>query len=197
MHLRAFFLAATLGSVPLSAALGQEASVSIQPKAPSGLNFAFDAPHGQLSASGYSLNLASKSTSPITITGTLQIGITIHIVSAKINTADIPCSAVAIGGQIDTGTLSVTGGIETASSTATPSPANVEQPEPIVLCNLTIPYEWTLGGGNAGEKGLILAYAAAALNQKGNVIRSTIQINGLEPLPANGSTKQYAFSVTL
>jgi hypothetical protein len=62
---------------------------------------------------------------------------------------------------------------------------------------LTIPYEWTIAPDPAAVNGLIIAFAAAGIGHEGNVVRSTTQANGIESLPADGSTTKFSFNAAL
>jgi hypothetical protein len=83
--------------------------------------------------------------------------------------------------------------VETASGIA-----NVSEKNPsTATCKLAIPYAWTLQHDSGASNGMLIAFAAAGVNPGGATVRSTLQITGIESLPATGSTTTYAFNATL
>jgi hypothetical protein len=194
MRLRAILIVAALSVALTGAAFGQQAAVTTQPNAPSGLSFSFDAPHGQLTASGYTVKARplTTPTGATSVTGTLNITITINIVSKFGKDFRIPCAAIAIGGEADTSVPIVDGGIETASGEAT-----IDGKTKTATCTLSIPYEWTLVTDPAAGEGVFLGFAAAAVDRSDVTKRSTIQIGGPLPLPPSGTTTTLAFTTTL
>jgi hypothetical protein len=194
---RALLVLIALGAASLGAACGQQAAATTQPKAPAGLSFSFDAQHGQLTASGYTMKVSPKAGSTSSVSGTVKVTLHITEVGNLANGTKTSCGAAAIGGEVDATTLTVDGGIETASAPATieplPTPAGITY----WTCTLTIPYEWTLAGGAGADEGLFLVFAAAAVTPNGTVPRSSIQFNGVNPLPSNGSEATYSFNLTL
>jgi hypothetical protein len=192
MRIRTLVLVAALCSATLGAALAQQSAATPTPirKIPSTLSFTFDAPHGQLTASGFALNLAPKDTAVPNVTGTIDVTLTIHLVTRFHKETAFPCAATIVGGQIDSTNFVVEGGIETASGWATVK-------DSVVTCKLAIPYEWTIAPDPAAVNGLIIAFAAAGIGHEGNVVRSTTQANGFESIPADGSTTKFSFSAAL
>jgi hypothetical protein len=87
----------------------------------------------------------------------------------------------------------VDGGIETANGTATGTSAAAST----VTCSLTIPYEWMVAGSSSGDNGLLMAFAVGAVTPGGKTLRSTIQLSGVESLPASGATSRFAFHAEL
>jgi hypothetical protein len=191
MRIPPYLFVALLSAASSVAALGQQAAAT--PKIPSGLNFSFDAPHGQISANGYSVKAASNQAASTNVTGTIEVTLTIKLVTKFKKDTDFPCAAIVIGGQIDTSNFILDGGLETAGGKATVSPTNPAT----ATCKLTIPYDWSLQNDSGASSGLVIAFAAAGVNERGTTVRSTLQITGIESLPANGSTTTFAFTPTL
>lgn len=199
MRLRGILVVAALSAAQLGVALGQQAAATTKTQAPSGLSFVFDAPHGQLTASGYTVR-AHPMTTPsgaTSVTGTLNITITIDIVSKFGRDVRIPCAAIAIGGEADTSVPVVDGGIETASGDAM-----IDWKTKTATCTLSIPYEWTLVTDPSAGEGVFVGFAAAAVGHDRDhdvdeTKRSTIQIGGPLPLPPTGTTTTLAFTTTL
>jgi len=164
---------------------------------PSGMSFTYDAQHSQINAAGVQL-LPAIVTAPTVkpTTGTITVTINIKIVSSFPKSTKFGCSLMAIGGMIDTNNGTVAGGIETASKAATGSGSGY------ATCTLTIPYSWSLPTDSSADSGLILAFGASGLqmladNIHSNVLRSTLQLDGIETLPANSTTSKYTFDVEL
>ncbi len=171
----------------------QGAAIPTNGKVPAGLSFAFDPQLSQFSASGLHMNASKpKSASVTPTTGTIDVTVTINLVSKFSHETVFPCAVIAIGGVIDLNSATVDGGIETVygrGMIASPGATTA-------TCTVSIPYSWTLSGGSTAS-GLILAYAAAAVSEHGGTKRSTLQVNGIENLPANGTTSKFAFEVAL
>ncbi len=193
MRIRTILIVAALCAALLGMAQGQQAAVTPSPKGPSGLSFAFDAPSGQLTASGFALNLAPNTGGPMNITGIIDVTITIKLVSRFPVGTTFPCAAIAIGGQVNLNTMVVDGGIETANGMAGGTSAAASS----VTCSLTIPYEWMVSGGTGGDNGLLIAFAVGAVHPGGKTLRSSIQLSGVESLPASGAVSRYAFHAEL
>ena len=157
---------------------------------PSGMNFAYDGAKGQITATGIHLNpqAISKATAAPT-TGTIVVTINIKIASTFTAGTTYHCSVYAIGGAINTDTDAVDGGIETANTITTGMGT--------ASCTLKIPYSWSLSGAAGGDTGLILAFGASAVNVHDEVQRSTLQLDGIENLPASGTVSKYVFDVAL
>ncbi len=191
MQIRAILFAAVLGAASCGIALGQQAAAAA--KVPSGINFAFDAQHGQMTASGYTLKPASSEATSTSVSGTVEVTLTLNLVTKFKRDTVFPCAAIMIGGQIDTDNFILDGGVETASGVAHVSSAN----STTATCKLAIPYSWTLQNDSGASSGLLIAFAAAGVNQGGATARSTLQITGIQALPASGATTAYAFNATL
>jgi hypothetical protein len=197
--------AVTFGAAQVSAATsgtssGTGSGTSSETKnLPSGLTFNYDAIHDQINAAGLQLKpaaLASPSVAPTT--GTVTVTINIKIVSHFRNWTSYHCSLTVVGGEIDIVNGAIAGGMETANGIATPAGAGE------AVCTLTIPYSWSIVPDPAAVNGLILAFGASAVDGRGNgngstvqVLRSTLQVDGVESLPANGSTSTFVFDVAL
>jgi hypothetical protein len=192
MRLRTYFLATTFAAVSTAAAVSQQAAVTTQPKAPSGLSFSYDPVHGQLSANGLNVKMDPDVTAATHFTGTVDVKIDIALKSTFPSGTTFPCSAIVIGGEIEVSTLTLDGGIETASGKAT-----VSSKTKTATCSLSIPYEWTLVADPAATEGLIIAFAAAAVDPSGTTKRATIQTGGAQSLPADGKTITVSYSTTL
>jgi hypothetical protein len=158
---------------------------------PSGMTFSFDPQQGQIVATGVQLAPSSAKpsvTSPTT--GTVTVTLNIKPVSKFPRGTEYPCSVFLVGGQLDLSNGTVQGGLETSNGTAKYSGG-------VYVCTLTIPYSWTLDSDPTGETGLIIAFAAGAQNPQGHYYRSTLQLDGIENLPATGTTSSYTFDLTL
>jgi hypothetical protein len=191
MRTREILIVALFGAASCCAALGQQSAAT--PKIPSGLNFAFDAQHGQITASGYALKPASSAAASTSVSGTVEVTLTINLVTKFKKDSTFPCAAIIIGGQIDTDNYILDGGVETASGMAI---VNEKNPS-TATCKLAIPYSWNLQHDSGASSGMLVAFAAAGVNRWGTTVRSTLQITGIESLPASGSTTTYAFNATL
>jgi len=160
--------------------------------AANGLSFAYDAQHGLINATGVQLSAVSRKSSTVTpTTGTITVTINTKIVSHFGTNETYHCSVYAVGGVINLLTGTVDGGVETANAFA-----RITSPG-TATCTLKIPYSWTLSQSSGGDSGLILAYAVGAVTPQSEVQRSTLQVDGIENLPANGTTSTYTFDVEL
>lgn len=161
------------------------------------MSFNYDALHDQVNASGVQLKPSALTASAVApTTGTIAVTINISVVSHVSKGTTYHCSLTAIGGEIDTSNGTVDGGIETANGLAKWNGPGT------LSCTLTIPYSWTLPLDPSADTGLILAFGVSAVsggsqNTAGVVERSTLQLDGIENLPANGATSSFAFGVTL
>jgi hypothetical protein len=156
------------------------------------MSFAYDAQHGQINANGIQLNpttIKSNSVSPTT--GTITVVINIKVLSHFEGGTTYHCSVNAIGGLLDIFNGTVDGGIETANDFATVTSGGTAS------CTLVMPYSWTLPQDARGSTGLILAFGAAAVNPQSEVQRSTLQVDGIENLPASGAASKFTFNVAL
>jgi len=191
------FVAFAICAAALTAAQAQTASFVPEQHgpgtAPAPMSFSFDALHGQIAASGVQLKpMSTKRAAGLApTTGTIQVTINVKIVSGFQSGTTYHCSLYAVGGAIDPATLQIDGGIETAATFAVPSGPGT------VACTMTIPYEWTLPSGRGTDSGVILAFGVGAINPQGEAQRSTLQVDGIEALPANGATDKFVFDVTL
>jgi hypothetical protein len=202
----AITFAVLLGAVTVSAAIGQQAVTSTVAKTPTGLSFAFDAVHGQMSASGYTINPApAATTTPTQLSGTIKVTLTVNLKSTFTTGTVIRCGAMAVGGTINTSTDALDGGIEGASSKATVSGTKA-------TCTLSIPYQWNLvaitlpaavesnattAATSTTESFLLVAFAVGAVDTSGNVERVTLQLGDVSELPANGATTKLAYTTTI
>ncbi len=194
MRIPPTLFALALCAASVGAASAQQAVAPVTGNAFSGIGLAYDAPHGQLTASGISLKPTKKSSVSNLTTGTIDVTITIRVVSSYAPGTSYPCSVMAIGGNIDLERGTVDGGIVTQNSV---SPVVSTPAGNTVTCFVTLPYAWDLAGGAHESSGLIIAYAAAAVSAQGNTQRSTLQVSGIEDLPANGATTKLAFDAAL
>jgi hypothetical protein len=199
MRLPAILIVTVLGAAFAGVAPGQQAATTTQPKAPSGLSFAYDAPHGQLTANGLAVKLDPDAVSAGVITGSVTITINLTIQSKFPTGTKFPCSAIVIGGEIDETALSLEGGIETASGYATAG-----KTAGTMVCSLSIPYEWTAvkvpstaTTSSTTIDALVIAFAAAGVDLNGVTQRQTLQIGGLQALPGNGTKTKVTYSTTL
>jgi hypothetical protein len=194
MRLRGIFVVAALVAALVGVGYGQQAASTTKTQAPSGLSLSFDALHGQLTASGFTVrpHPLTTPTGTASVTGTVNLTITINLISKTGHWTRIPCGAILIGGEADTSVPIVDGGIETASSEAV-----VDWKSKTATCTLSIPYEWTLVTDTSAGEGLFVGFAAADVDHWDNTTRSTIQIGGPLPLPPTGTTTTLAFTTTL
>jgi hypothetical protein len=193
MSLPRILIVALLGVASTGAAFGQQAAATIVPQVPSGLSFAFDAPHGQLTATGFALKATPKTASSTRTTGTIEVSLSINLVTKFRRGTTFPCAILVLGGQLDAANQKVDGGLETASGLATVNPSNPST----ATCVLTIPYAWTFQTDATASTGLVLAFAAAGLSEDGATLRSTVQVTGVDALPATGSTTTFSFDAAL
>jgi hypothetical protein len=133
----------------------------------------------------------TASVNPTSVTGTVNVAITINLVSALGPNTRIPCSAIVLGGEVDLSTPVLAGGIETASGGAV-----VDAKAKTATCVLSIPYEWTLVSDSSAAEGLLIGFAAAEVEHD-VTRRSTIQLGGPLPMPPTGTTINLAFTTTL
>jgi len=160
-------------------------------KLPGGMNFNYDAQHGLITATGVQLKTTTqKSNSVSPTTGTIQLTINIKVLSHFETGTTYHCSVYALGGILDTDTATVDGGLENANTFAVGSGGSY-------TCTVKIPYSWTLPHDPGADSGLILAFGAAAVNPHSEVEHSTLQLDGVENLPANGATSTFTFNVAL
>jgi hypothetical protein len=193
MRIRTILIVALLDVALSGVTFGQQAAATVAPKATSGINFAFDAPHGQLTASGYTTKATpNASGSTVKVSETVEVTLTINLVTKFPKRTVFPCSAMVVGGEVDLTNFVVAGGIETVSGLATVSSSNPST----ATCMLTIPFEWTLQEDPTAVVGLVIAYAAAGVTPEGNTVRSTVQVAGFHDIHA-GTTMKNEFSATL
>jgi hypothetical protein len=193
MQIRFLALAALLLAAFTSAVSAQQANAvtTVAPKAPAGVSLAFDAAHGQITASGFALRPVPMDTSTTPTTGTVQITVNVNLVTHFKAGTRIKCGALVLGGEIDTATYTINGGMETAVAKAwVTSPSTA-------VCKLAIPYSWTLSGANSPATGMIVGFAVAAVEGDGDTVRSTTQLSGVDNLPATGATSKYTFNAAL
>ncbi len=191
---RLFAVALCVMSFGLAQALAATPANSSSKKVPSGLSFSYDAQHDQISASGvHGLAMSTPTVAPTT--GTVVVTINIKLVTHFRRRTAISCSLAVVGGQVDEVNQGINGGLEIASGVATDSKAGW------ATCTLTIPYSWTLPPDPEAVSGLILAFGASAKQHESFedpvVQRSTLQVQGVGALPADGATIAYTFDVAL
>jgi hypothetical protein len=192
-------VAAVLCAIALLAAQSQTAINHPKSTAaaaiPSGMSFHYDAQHDQVIADGIRLKPSAMGAPSIApTTGTLVVTINITALSHFIRGTTYHCSLTAIGGVLDTDNAVVSGGIDTAFGLARWNGVNT------LACTLTIPYEWALLPDPAGDRGALLAFGVSAVapaSEGGAVQRSTLQVDGVAPIPPNGATSTFTFNVTL
>jgi hypothetical protein len=198
MRLRGTFVVAALAATQLCGAFGQQAVSTSSTRSSSGINLAFDAQSGQMSASGYTVrSAAAPASGATTTTGTVNLVITINLVSKPAFSPQIPCAAIVIGGAFDLSTPIIDGGIDTVSNNAV-----VDLKAKTATCMLSIPYEWTLPPDASASEALFLGFAAASVEHDADhhrdvTRRSTIQVAGPLPLPPSGTTTTLAFATSL
>jgi hypothetical protein len=196
MRLRGMIVVVALAAAQMGMAFPQQAVANSPTRPASGINLSFDAPHGQLTASGYAVrNQAAPTSGTATVTGTVTFVITINLVSKFNANSQIPCGAIVIGGEVDLSTPVVDGGIDTVSGTAT-----IDGKAKTATCTLSIPYEWTLVPDASAAEGLLVGFAAASVDHDHDhdvTRRSTIQLGGPLPLPPSGTTTTLAFTTSL
>jgi hypothetical protein len=158
---------------------------------PSGVSFAYDAQQGKIDTAGVHLSTSTiKSNSVSPTTGTIIVMVHISLVSRFAAGTTYQCTANAIGGILDLDTGTVDGAVETASGTAVGGGTSL-------TCALRLPYSWTLAHDPGADSGLIIAFGASAKDAKGVVTRSTLQVDGIENLPANGAAETFSYNVVL
>lgn len=157
--------------------------------------FQYDAQHDQVLASGITIKPSSAASPTIPpTTGTLVVTVNITAISHFVKGTTYHCSLTAIGGMLDLSNGLLAGGIETASNLAKWDGTKT------LSCTLTIPYSWTLPPDPSATRGALLAFGVSAVapsSDGGMVQRSTLQVDGIEPIPPNGDTSTLAFNVTL
>ena len=191
---RLFAAALCVMSLGVAQALAATSSTGGSKNIPSGLSFSYDAQHDQINASGVrALTLATPTITPTT--GTINVTINIKLVTHFRHQTAIHCSLTVVGGQIDIVSQGIDGAIETANGVATADGSGS------AVCKLTIPYSWSLPPDPIAVNGLILAFGASASQREASqdpvVQRSTLQVDGVESVPANGGTASYVFDVAL
>jgi hypothetical protein len=166
-------------------------SAAAPAKLPPGMSFAWDASHTQITSGGVQLKASTlKSNSVSPTTGYVNIQINIKVRSRLEASTAYHCSAYVLGGIIDLDNGTVDGGLETANALASGSSGTY-------TCKFNIPYSWTLASDPGSDSGLIIAFGAAALNTKGEVQHSTLQVDGIENLPENGASSLFVYNVAL
>jgi hypothetical protein len=190
---RLLALLVLLGAALTGSAYAQQAALTTTTTAKSvpGLSLAFDATHGQMSASGYAVNARPQNTAATPTTGTVQITVNVNLISKFKQGTRIKCGAMVLGGEIDTSSYTINGGLETVSGRATGVSSGT------AVCTMSIPYSWTLTGNKTPATGLIVAFAVAAVDWDGDVVRSTLQLSGVENLPASGATSKFTYDASL
>ncbi len=193
MRISSVLALAVCAATPFAALAQQSTAVkSTTEKVPSGLNFSYDAKQKQIVASGVNLKSNSeKSAGTTNLVGRVSVTVHVKVYSKFEAGTTFHCSAMLLGGVIDPVTTAVDGGLETANT------FGVTENATNVSCNFVIPYWWMVSTSPTGLNGLILAYSAAAVNPEGEVQRSTLQVDGVEALPATGSYDHFVYTVAL
>jgi type V secretory pathway adhesin AidA len=159
------------------------------------MTFSYDAQHGMINAAGMQTKATpTASTSAPSYTGTVNVTINIKIASNFRPGTLYHCSALVVGGELDTDSGLVAGGLETANGFARRAGAGT------ATCTFTIPFAWSLPAAPSADTGLVIAFGARAVDFSGKekeVARSTFQIDGIENLPSDASTSSFVFDVTL
>lgn len=188
-------LAAALCAISVTTVSAQTTSSTTLRKIPSSMSFSYDAEHDQLSANGVQVMPSIKSNASVTpTTGTIMVSLNINLASHFARGTSVHCSVMAIGGMLDLSNGTVDGAIETVNGIAMSNGSGA------ATCVLSIPYSWTLPPDPTAQTGLILVFGASAQwphEDHATVLRSTMQLDGIENLPASGTTSKYAFDVTL
>lgn len=170
------------------------------------MSFTYDAQHDQIVPSGVQLAAHSSNINITPTTGKIEVTVNINPVTHFDKGTKFHCSLLVIGGEIDTTDGVVGGGIETTNSVAKKN-----------ACTLTIPYSWIIPPDSGASSGMILAVGVSAVqggdpghsghdadsngsgngNSPGMVVRTSLQVGGVEALPPNGSTTSIAFEIVL
>lgn len=186
-------LAVALCALISSVACAQNAG-SGHARIPGNLNFTYDAQRDSVSASGMQIKPSVKSNAITPTTGTVTVTINISAVSHFPHGTQFHCSLTLIGGILDLNNGTVVGGIETANGVASSSGPGA------ATCSLTIPYAWTIPPDPSADNGLVMAFGVSAVSEHegGAVVhRSTLQLDGIESLPASGTTQTFTFGAVL
>ncbi|UWZ82678.1 hypothetical protein [Occallatibacter riparius] len=197
-------LLAGLCLLATAAMYGQTASVQRNPKQNKlgPMSFSYDAQHDQIVPNGIQLNAHAANINITPTTGRIEVTVNINPQSHFDKGTKFHCSLLVIGGEIDTTDGVVGGGIETTNSVAKKD-----------TCTLTIPYSWTIPPDSGASSGMILAVGVSAVqggepghsghdaewngNGGGMVVRTSLQVGGVEALPPNGSTTSITFEIVL
>jgi hypothetical protein len=167
------------------------------------MSFSYDAQHDQIVPTGVQLK-AHLANVPITpTTGKIVVTANINAETHFPMGTKFHCTLLVVGGEIDTTDGVIGGGLETTNTVAKHD-----------VCTLTIPYSWIIPPDPAGATGLILAVGVSAVegdgghhgdddndhgnsNTAGTVTRTTLQVGGVDALPANGATTSFTFEIVL
>lgn len=168
------------------------------------MSFSYDAQHDQIVPNGIQLNAHSANMNITPTTGKIEVTVNITPVTHFDKGTKFHCSLLVVGGEIDTTNGVVGGGIETTNSIAKKD-----------TCTLSIPYSWVIPPDPAASAGMILAVGVSAVeggdpgrsghdadsmgngNSAGMVVRTSLQVGGVEALPPNGSTTSITFDMVL
>ncbi len=170
------------------------------------MSFSYDAQHDQIVPNGVQLK-ANAANIPVTpTTGKIEVTVNINAVTHFEKGTKFHCSLLVIGGEIDTTDGVVGGGIETTNGVAKKG-----------VCTLTIPYSWIIPPDPGASSGMILAVGVSAVeggdgghqghdveangmgsgNSLATVVRTSLQVGGVEALPPNGTTTSISFDIVL
>jgi hypothetical protein len=207
---------AFLAVLGVSSAPAQQAEAAAQRSAP-GILWSFDPVHGVMQAvpvGGYAAMgkagsgaVVDASTPMKTYTGTIDITVTLNLVSTLPKNAALRCSAtVDLGYQIEatSGSIpllsSLLGSLNGESVDATVSAG-------VATCQFAIPYSWTIPASSSTTKVTIngiegaVGIAADQLDAMGAVIRvyrnTTVQLIGPTAIPPDGNTTTLTASTVL
>jgi hypothetical protein len=167
------------------------------------MSFSYDAQHDQIVPNG--MQLQPHANIPITpTTGKIEVTVDINPETHFPMGTKFHCTLLVVGGELDTTNGVVAGGLETTNTVAKHD-----------VCTLTIPYSWIIPPDPAAATGIILAVGVAAVeggdgghhgdddhgngngNSAGTVVRTTLQVGGVDALPPNGATTMFAFEIVL
>jgi hypothetical protein len=161
------------------------------------MSFSYDAQHDQIVPNGMQLQPHASNTPITPTTGKIVVTATINAETHFPMGTKFHCTLLAVGGELDTTNCVIAGGLETTSAVAKHD-----------VCTLTIPYSWIVPPDPAAATGLILAIGVSAVegdghhdhddgNGAGMVTRTTLQVLGVDNLPANGTTTTVSFDIVL
>jgi hypothetical protein len=167
------------------------------------MSFSYDAQHDQIVPNGMQLQ-PHTANAPITpTTGKIVVTANINAETHFPPGTKFHCTLLVVGGEIDTTDGVIGGGLETTNTVAKHD-----------VCTMTIPYSWIIPPDPAASSGLILAVGVAAVeggdghhghdddgngngNSIGTIVRTTLQVGGVDAVPPNGATTSFTFEIVL